>query len=68
LKAYDNVTIKEQDERGEREKATQKAIEERETMAVIKMYKDNVPSNKIAIYLNLSENRVMQIIDSQNDK
>jgi len=72
LKAYDNVGIKEQDERGEREKAmqaaAQKAREEKENEAIIEMYKDNVPSNKIALYLNIREEKVLKIITNHINK
>jgi len=72
LKAYDNVGIKEQDERGEREKAmqaaAQKAREEKENEAIIEMYKDNVPSNKIALCLNIREEKVLKIITNHINK
>jgi len=72
LKAYDNVTIKEQDERGEKEavvkKAKEEGKEEKENEAVIEMFKDNMLSNKIALYLNITEEKVHKIIANHINK
>lgn len=68
MKAYDNVTIKEQDERGEKEIIAQKARNEREIEAVVGLYKNSVPVPIIAKSLNISEQQVLQIIDRHLSK
>jgi hypothetical protein len=68
LKAYDNVTIKEQDERGEKEIIAQKARDAREIEAVIGLHQNSVPVPIIAKSLNLSEAQVLQTIDNQANK
>jgi hypothetical protein len=65
LIAYDNVTIKEQDERGEKEIIAQKARDAREIEAVVGLYQNSVPLAIIAKSLNISEEKVFQIIDNQ---
>jgi predicted transposase/invertase (TIGR01784 family) len=68
LKAYDNVTIKEQDERGEKEIIAQKARNAREIEAVVGLHQNSVPLAIIAKSLNISEEQVLQIIDNHIDK
>jgi predicted transposase/invertase (TIGR01784 family) len=68
LKAYDNVTIKEQDERGEREIIAQKARDTREIEAVVGLHQNGVPLAIIAKSLNISEEQVLQIIGNQANK
>jgi len=72
LKAYDNVTIKEQDERGEREIIVQKALEKgeekgREQM-IIEMHKEGFSTQQIAKVSKKSEQEVTQIIDNHTNK
>jgi len=72
LKAYDNVTIKEQDERGEREIVVQKALEKgeekgREEM-IIEMHKEGFSTRQIAKVSKKSEQEVTQIIDNHTNK
>jgi len=62
LKAYDNVGIKEQDERGEREKAiqiaTQKARDEKESETIIKLHLKGKSDEEISDLLDIPIERV----------
>jgi DNA-directed RNA polymerase specialized sigma24 family protein len=62
LKAYDNVTIKEQDERGEKELLIQNAKNEKEAETVIKLYNKGKTDIEIADLLDMPLEKVQQII------
>jgi len=66
LKAYDNVGIKEQDERGEREKAiqiaTQKARDEKESETIIKLHLKGKSDEEISDLLDIPIERVKEIM------
>jgi len=71
LKAYDNVTIKEQDERGEREKAIKTAVEaatqqvkkERDIELILGMDKEGFTIPQIARVTQKSEEEIKKIFD-----
>jgi len=65
LKAYDNVTIKEQDERGEKELVSQKARDEKELELILEMDKEGFTISQIARVTKKSEDEVRQVIDIQ---
>ena len=71
LKAYDNVTIKEQDERGEREIVAQKAKDEgkdeKEAEAVVKLHLKGKSDEEIADLLDIPIERVKKIIKQYYD-
>jgi DNA-directed RNA polymerase specialized sigma24 family protein len=71
LKAYDNVKIKEQDERGERELVAQKAKEEgkdeKEAETVVKLHLKGKSDEEIADLLDISVERVKEIIKQYYD-
>jgi predicted transposase/invertase (TIGR01784 family) len=62
LKAYDNVTIKEQDERGEREKAVEvasKVTDKNAKRQVAKKMKDRgIPNNDISAFTDLTDDEI----------
>lgn len=72
LKAYDNVTIKEKDERGEKElvelKAKEEGKEESKIEMILEMDKEGFSIQQIAKVSKKSEQEVSQIIDNQIDK
>jgi predicted transposase/invertase (TIGR01784 family) len=72
LKAYDNVGIKEQDERGEKEFIAQKAMEkgrEESTLEMIlEMHKEGFSIHQIAKVSKKSEQDIAQIIDNHTNK
>jgi predicted transposase/invertase (TIGR01784 family) len=75
LKAYDNVGIKEQDERGEKELVAQKAKEEgraegkgeKEAETVIKLHLKGKSDEEIADLLDIPVERVKEIIKQYYD-
>ena len=80
LKAYDNVGIKEQDERGEKEIIAQKAMEKGEKMGreigreestlevVLEMHKEGFSMQQIAKISKKSEQNITQILDNHTNK
>jgi predicted transposase/invertase (TIGR01784 family) len=72
LKAYDNVTIKEQDERGEKELVAQKAKDEgkdeKEIELILEMHKEGFAIPQIARVTKKSEEEVAQIIAKHKNK
>ena len=70
--AYDNVTIKEADEVQEKlkvaEKAKEEGKEEKEIEAVLGFYENGVPVSVIAKSLKITEQRVLQIIETRKDR
>lgn len=72
LKAYDNVGIKEQDERGEKEivakKAKEEGREEKEAEMILEMNKEGFSIQQIAKVSKKSEQEVVQIIGNQSGK
>ncbi len=68
MKAYDNVTIKEQDERGEKELVATKAKEEGKIEMILEMDKEGFTIPQIAKVSKKSEKEVAQIIDSHKNK
>lgn len=68
LKAYDNVTMKEQDERGEKELVAQKARDEKEAELIFEMNKEGFTIPQIASVTRKSEEEVKKILDFQVDK
>lgn len=68
LKAYDNVTIKEQDERGEKELVAIKAKEEGKIEMILEMYKQGFTVPQIAKVSKKSEKEVAQIIDDHKNE
>ncbi len=64
LIAYDNASMREQDERGREQKAREEGGNEKEIEAVLGLNKNNVAINIIALSLNISEERVVQIIEN----
>lgn len=71
LKAYDNVSIKEQDERGEKELVAQKAKEEgkdeKEAETVIKLHLKGKSDEEIADLLDIPVERVKEMIKQYYD-
>jgi predicted transposase/invertase (TIGR01784 family) len=80
LKAYDNVGIKEQDERGEKEIIAQKAMEKGEEIGreigreestlemILEMHKEGFSIQQIAKVSKKSEQDIAQIIDNDTNK
>ncbi len=72
LKAYDNVGIKEQDERGEKELVAQKAKEEgkgeKEVELILEMDKEGFTIVQIAKVTKKSEAFIRQVLDNHRDK
>jgi len=72
LKAYDNVTIKEQDERGEKELVAQKARDEgkdeKEIELILEMDKEGLTILQIARVTKKSEDEIMQILEKHRNK
>ena len=72
LKAYNNVGIKEQDERGEKEivakKAKEEGREEKEAEMILEMNKEGFSIQQIAKVSKKSDIEVAQIIDSHKNK
>ena len=68
LKAYDNITIKEQDERGEKELVAINAKEEGKIEMILEMDKEGFTAPQIAKVSKKSEKEVAQIIDSHKNK
>jgi predicted transposase YdaD len=72
LIAYDNVSIAEQDEKGKLTAATKKGrkegAENKEIEAVLGFYRNGVSVEIIAKSLNLTAEKVEQVIENQSDK
>jgi predicted transposase/invertase (TIGR01784 family) len=76
LKAYDNVGIKEQDERGEKEIIAQKAMEKGEKIGreestfemILEMHKEGFSMQQIAKISKKSEQYITQILDNHTNK
>ncbi len=68
LKAYDNVTMKEQDARGEKELVAQKARDEKEAELIFEMNKEGFTIPQIASVTRRSEEKIKKVLDCQGDK
>jgi predicted transposase YdaD len=72
LIAYDNASIRIQDARGEKELAHEQGLEQgleqgknkKEIEAVVGLNKNNVPISIIALSLNITEEKVKEIIET----
>lgn len=67
LDAYNYAAMREQDERGRLEKAVQKAEEKKDIEAILGLIKIGLDKVKIAEALNITHEKVQQIIDSQKE-
>lgn len=68
LKAYDNVGIKEQDERGEREIVAKNAKEENTIEIILEIDKEGFTIPQIARVTKKTEEEVSQILDNHKNK
>jgi len=68
LKAYDNVGIKEQDERGEKEIVAKRAKEENTIEIILEMDNEGFTIPQIARVTKKSEEEVEQILDNHKNK
>ena len=65
LDAYNYAAMREQDEKGRLEKAVQQAEEKKDIEAVLGLIKIGLDKIKIAEALNITPEKVQQIIDNQ---
>ena len=68
LIAYDNASMREQDERGREEKAEERGENKKEIQAVVGFYENGIPISIIAKSLNITEERTKEIIDNHQEQ